>query len=160
MQSHVVTNVPCRSSNKVCSISCSVFITKGPYRAIGSPSGCPDTRSNRTELVPVVTVTESPSPKMTHLLGRCHRPYLQDAGCQVEGATMSNTHDRELTVATPQPAPVKRSRRALSPEPPWGNAVGRSPVTHKPPHSARRQLPGAPREHGGVSPGTAEHNPA
>ena len=36
---HVVTNLPERSSINVSSISRSVFITNGPYRAIGSPNG-------------------------------------------------------------------------------------------------------------------------
>ena len=57
------TKVPLRRSERACSISSRVFMTKGPYRAIGSFSGFPDSRRNRAGARSAWTSTDSPYQK-------------------------------------------------------------------------------------------------
>ena len=56
------TNVPCSYSRNATRSSACVFITMGPYHAIGSPSGLPLTRRKRTGRSSVETATVSPGP--------------------------------------------------------------------------------------------------
>src|SRR5437867_2365269 len=60
---------PGRKSRSACSISSLVFMTNGPYRAIGSLSGLPDTHRRRAGLSDVTTLIESPSPSTTSFGG-------------------------------------------------------------------------------------------
>src|SRR5437870_13714758 len=62
------TKFPRRKSRSACSISSLVFMTNGPYRAIGSLSGLPDTHRKREELSDVTTLIESPSPSTTNFV--------------------------------------------------------------------------------------------
>src|SRR5439155_26242805 len=61
------TKFPRRKSRSACSISSRVFMTNGPYRAIGSLSGLPDTHRKRAGLPDVATLIESPSPNTSSL---------------------------------------------------------------------------------------------
>src|SRR5438128_11582700 len=63
------TKFPRRKSRSACSISSLVFMTNGPYRAIGSLSGLPDTHRKRAGLSDVTTLIESPSPSTTSFGG-------------------------------------------------------------------------------------------
>src|SRR3989442_1539950 len=58
-------NRPERSSASVCSISARVFMTNGPYRAIGSCSGRAAASKKRPPSSPASASTRSPSPKTT-----------------------------------------------------------------------------------------------
>src|SRR5690348_6716353 len=63
--SRFLTYVPFSNSSNAVSISACVFMTTGPYQAIGSRRGFPAARRKRTGRLSALTVTCSPSPKRT-----------------------------------------------------------------------------------------------
>src|SRR5262249_18192994 len=57
-----LTNVPLPNSSNAVSSSACVFMTTGPYHAIGSRSGLPATSRKRTDFLSALASTVSPDP--------------------------------------------------------------------------------------------------